>query len=339
MSIYDDRLLWPGTAPPSEGSPDRRPGSVRRTTNVDLVRPEGFTGPLVITGSGRDLVTQLDGQTIAAATATTEVTLDYVGGRLIQSVTADPEPESLDALVGTRVGSGFRRILAELLPGLAASHSLVHLLLDELTPATLISGSTLAREGSIELASAGPMAKMPLDICAGWVTGGAMTAAISETGIPLLGLGPPAPALERGDDPSSWHGMAPLPPRSMRRRRLIDLGPATVGVPDLVAQVRFRDSYWEPDGVETVVHEYGLTLGVNPDTWLVTVAEAAPGPLPAPECPTAAASADRLVGLRVDDLRDLVRVEFTGTSTCTHLNDVFRSLADLAHLWALLPPT
>ncbi len=341
MTTYDDRRLWPGTVPPASGSPDRRPGSVRRTTNVDLVRPEGFTGPLVIAGSGRDLVTLGGGDVAVGAVASSEVVLDYLGGRLIQSaaVAAKPVSVGLDVLVGTRVGSGFRRMLAELMPGLAASHSLTHLLLDELTPGTLISGSALAREGSIKLAGNGPMAKMPLDICAGWVADGAMTVAIAETGIPLLGWGPPAPTLERADDPLSWHEMAPLPARSMRRRRLIDLGPGrdSSGSGDLLAQVRFRDSYWEPDGTETVVHEYGLTLAVDPASWLITAAEAVPGPLPAPECPSAAASADRLIGVRVDDLRDLVRAEFTGTSTCTHLNDVFRSLADLAHLWSLVP--
>lgn len=296
----------------------------------------------MITGSGRDLVTLVGGDVAVGGVAATEVVLDYLGGRLIQSAsgTGDPAAVDLRPLVGARVGSGFRRTLAELMPGLASSNSLTHLLLDELTPATLISGSTLAREGSIKLAGDGPMARMPLDICAGWVADGAMTVAIAETGIPLLGWGPPAPTLERTDDPLSWHDMVALPARSMRRRRLIDLGPSlNAAVPgELMAQVRFRDSYWEPDGTETVVHEYGLTLAVDPATWVITAADAIPGPLPAPECPTAAASADRLLGVQVHDLRDLVRVEFTGTSTCTHLNDVFRSLADLAHLWSLVPP-
>ena len=40
------------------------------------------------------------------------------------------------------------------------------------------------------------------------------------------------------------------------------------------------------------------------------------------------------------DLRDLVRREFHGTSTCTHLNDELRSLGDAHALVALLhlPP-
>ncbi len=336
MTPYDDRRLWPGTVPPAAGSPDRQPGSVRRTTSIDLVRPDGASGPLLVSGAGRDLLTDPNGTGRVAAEAHTEIVMDYVGGRTLQSLVSDPPVAGLEALVGRSVGSGFRRILAEALPDLAGTHAIVHLLLDELTPATLISGSTLVREGSgAVFGTASPGMKMPLDICAGWVSGGAMTVAIAETGIPLLGWGPPAPRLDRADDPQAWHAMATLPPFSMRRRRMIDLAPG----PDdasLLGQVRFRDSYWEADGTETVVHEYGLTFSVDRLAWTITAAEAVPGPLPAPECPSAAASAGRLVGERVDGLRDLVRAEFTGTSTCTHLNDVFRSLADVAHLGSLI---
>ena len=54
--------------------------------------------------------------------------------------------------------------------------------------------------------------------------------------------------------------------------------------------------------------------------------------LPWPECPAAAASASRLGGQPVANLRDVVRQEFTGITTCTHLNDLLRSLADVATL-------
>ncbi len=332
MTIYDDRRLWPGTVPPVPGSPVRRPGSVRRTTNVDIVRPDGFAGPLVLTGRGRDLATSGDADPTVVEVADTELVVDYLGGRLVRSVAASPTVDGLSELVGARAGSGFRRALAERLPDLAASGSLVHLLLDETTPATLISGSALAREGSIQLAADGPGATMPIGICAGWQADGAMEEAIAETGIPLLGWGPPAPSLDVDDDLWAWHEMADLPAGSLRRRRLIDLAPEVDGA--LVAvDVRYRDSYWEADGTETVVHEYGVRATYDPVADRIVAAVATPGPLPAPECPSAAASAGRLVGLPVDELRTIVRDEFTGVTTCTHLNDVFRSLADLPHLW------
>jgi hypothetical protein len=43
-----------------------------------------------------------------------------------------------------------------------------------------------------------------------------------------------------------------------------------------------------------------------------------------------------LDGHAVGELRELVRREFKGTSTCTHLNDLLRSLADLGPLVRLL---
>ena len=56
--------------------------------------------------------------------------------------------------------------------------------------------------------------------------------------------------------------------------------------------------------------------------------------LPWVECPQALGSASRLVGATVDELRAVVRADFVGTSTCTHLNDTLRGLADLPALAA-----
>ncbi len=58
--------------------------------------------------------------------------------------------------------------------------------------------------------------------------------------------------------------------------------------------------------------------------------------LPGPECVNAAASAARVVGVPLTELRSHVRTDFTGTSTCTHLNDALRGLGDVAPLASLL---
>jgi hypothetical protein len=308
---------------------------VRRTTNVDIVRPDGFGGPLVLLGAGRDLRTATDGSTQVVATAGTEVVIDFVGDRVVRSVRADPtdvdlSAGDLDGLVGARAGSGFRRQLAERCPSLVTSGSLVHLLLDEVTPATLISGSSLAREGVIKVAADGDLSRLPFGICAGWQPGGAMEAAIVETGVPLLGWGPPAPSLDAVDDPLAWHAMDDLAPTSLRRRRRIDAWQERAG--EVEVDVRYRDSYWERDGTETVVHEYGLTATVSSATWTFVRAAAVPGPLPAPECPSAALGASDLVGVALAELREVVRDRFVGAPSCTHLNDVYRSLADLPAL-------
>jgi hypothetical protein len=99
----------------------------------------------------------------------------------------------------------------------------------------------------------------------------------------------------------------------------------------------FRDTHVDPDGRETVLHEYSLTASLDPDSLALSGAEARPRVLPWTECPSAAASAQRLDGHRVSELRELVGREFRGTTTCTHLNDLLRSLAVLEGLTALLP--
>ncbi|MBV9661248.1 MAG: hypothetical protein JO337_08840, partial [Acidimicrobiales bacterium] len=61
------RVLWPGDVGPLETTPDRRPGSIRRTMTVDGSRPDGPRGDVVITGRGRDLWTAADGSTVTLA--------------------------------------------------------------------------------------------------------------------------------------------------------------------------------------------------------------------------------------------------------------------------------
>jgi len=60
--------------------------------------------------------------------------------------------------------------------------------------------------------------------------------------------------------------------------------------------------------------------------------DAAVGGLPWVECPTAATSAQRLIGVPADSLRATVRDTFVGPTTCTHLNDTLRSLEDVPAL-------
>jgi hypothetical protein len=51
--------------------------------------------------------------------------------------------------------------------------------------------------------------------------------------------------------------------------------------------------------------------------------------LPWQECPGAIGSATRIQGMTLSAMRDRVRAEFVGISTCTHLNDTLRAIADL----------
>src|ERR1700753_1673514 len=104
------RYLNPHHAPhnPPSGSPGRRPGSVRRTTTVDALRPNELDQRLTLTGRGRDLITRPDGTTEVAATASSHTECAYPGGPVIQSVATEPEVSGLDTLIGRIASTGFR---------------------------------------------------------------------------------------------------------------------------------------------------------------------------------------------------------------------------------------
>ena len=123
-----------------------------------------------------------------------------------------------------------------------------------------------------------------------------------------------------------------LPPTGMRRLRMLD-----IRLGDRIELwAMLRDSHLDDDNVETSVHEYELKAAVAADTMTIEEIEATPHVLPWIECPMAAASAPRLVGQSLSDVASLVRGEFTGVSTCTHLNTLMAGMADAEQLVTLL---
>jgi len=110
----------------------------------------------------------------------------------------------------------------------------------------------------------------------------------------------------------------------MRRRRRIDVYEASAGRVGIDAM--FRDTYVRGDGVETIIHEYTLAAVVDADTGVIVESRATPRVLPWQECPGAVASAERIAGMTLQELHFRVRQELS--STCTHLNDLLRSVAD-----------
>jgi hypothetical protein len=325
------RVLHPrrGTHDPTAGSPARRPGSIRRTTTVDMLRLDDLLGPLTLRGTGREIVTDRGGQVAETDAATLLAHVAFLDGRALTDIETDPEVPELSALLGISVSSGFRGRLEEAAPELRESGSVLHQLLDDLPVATLVSGYVLGAAGVVR---PGHFAKHrpTADLCAGWRTGGTIMVEIERIGMAPVVTGPIAPVLVDDDDPEGWHALEPLPIWGMRRARRLDLWhnpDATIGVDSL-----FRDSCAGADGVETAIHEYTVAATVDPATMTFLDISATPHALPWVECPVAAASAERLVGRPVSDLRSYVRTDFTGISTCTHLNDQLRSLADVAVL-------
>ncbi len=281
-------------------------------------------------GLARDLFTGADGTAAVVATAEMHVVTDYTLGTLVRELTMTPAVDGLDTLIGARAGGGFRKVL-DLQTG-ARRGSLPYLLLDDVPGATLVSGvamTTAADRGDAELEEFRErMRSQPrlqiADLCAGWQADGTLLDNLVDGRPPML-LGPVALPVLDDDDPEAWHQVAPLPGDATRRARRID-----VWRDDLVhADVFFRDSVMSPEGQETVVHEYTVDTTVDPETMTVVACIAVPRVLPWRECPQAIGSAERIVGVRVLDLRPEVRTQLVGPTTCTHLNDVLRGLEDV----------
>ncbi|MEX2292684.1 MAG: DUF2889 domain-containing protein [Acidimicrobiales bacterium] len=291
---------------------------MRRTTSIDQRRREPGK-PQEIVASGRDLLTRADGTVEVVDDVRLQAGVDPMG--VVISLEIDPPVPGLDALLGGHVSRGLRGRVDEALPDHRARATVLHQLLDDFPMAALLSsyGSTREMEDwNIPKETAAGMA----DLCAGWAGDGTMLDALDRTGIFPIPLGPPAPDLISPDDPLAWHDIEPMVPRSIRRRRRLDL---FAGDP-LTMDVHFRDSHLGADGLEDVLHEYTLAVDLDP-ALTVLRSEATVRVLPWPECPGAIASAGRIVGQPVSALRQVVAADFKGTSTCTHLNDVLRSLA------------
>jgi hypothetical protein len=105
----------------------------------------------------------------------------------------------------------------------------------------------------------------------------------------------------------------------------------------LAIDAMFRDSCWDPDGSEVVVHEYQIQGTADPDTGVLLSVAAVPRVLPYVECPLAAANAARMAGTELLSMRSAVLEQLRATDCCTHLNDGLRALAEVPVLEASLP--
>lgn len=338
----EGRYLDPRHGPhePTTGTPPRRPGSVRRTSTVDALRPSELHEGLTLLGRSRDLVTRPDGSTVEAGRAEMEVELAYTGGAVVQSVRTTPEVAGIDALVGKVATTGFRAVIDS--DTAAERGQPVYLLLDEIPVSTLVSGYSIMHatdRGDFDartmasLRPPGPPIHGP-DMCAGFQVGGVIVTS-QEAGRMAVVTGPDATEVLDPDDPIGWHELpGPLGPDAMRRWRRHDLWRDDAGM--LRVETFFRDSHMAPEGLETIIHEYTVSATIDPSTMRVAECEAQPRVLPFVECPQAAESARRLTGMKVLGLRPQVRAELLGPSTCTHLNDTLRELEDVVALAPLL---
>jgi hypothetical protein len=246
--------------------------------------------------------------------------------RVIEDISSETDDGRLERLVGSRVGPGFRSTVGKALPEEVQKASLLHLLLDDWVGAALVSGYAVQHAAimlGIEQTLGPGVADNMAGICAGFASDASLVPyAKRNNTIPSV-HGPIAPPL----DDVGMHSVDPLRAHGMRRFRRLDLLPVDAGSLDFDAH--FRDSHVDGDGVETIVHEYTVEGTVDAATRTITSVAATVRVLPWQECPAAIGSAARVQGMILSELRSRVRGEFVGTSTCTHLNDTLRAIADL----------
>jgi hypothetical protein len=344
-------------------TPPRPPGSIRRTSHIDMSFPAG--GGLRLDGTCRDLATATEMST-TSATTTSEfrdstrssslpdpapasaavhehepLLAPGMGGRRVAQATVSAALAAdytlldlvttggaVDAamLQGLPVRAGFRARLDQAMPA-DGMGSPLFVLLDELPVVALISGYALMYRGQLGHHQSGARDRMT-DVCSGWRADGLMIQSIRATGSMPIPVGPDAPGPETDDetgDPLGWHPLPTLPRGSMRRRRLIDVSRAPHG--GFAVFATFRDTYVGDENVQRVLHEYTLVAAVDAQG-RISSCVATPRVLPWNECPHAAASAERLVGQHPAEIREAMR-GVRGVGTCTHLNDLLRSLGDL----------
>jgi hypothetical protein len=132
------RGLPPTLDDTTRGTPERRPGSVRRTATIDMVWPGGLGTPLHLVGRARDLSTPLRGEPRVIAEARMRVGMGEY--RTITSIEVTPNRDGIAGLVGAVAGSELRSAIDRALPGEREAATPLHVLLDDIAGTSLISG-------------------------------------------------------------------------------------------------------------------------------------------------------------------------------------------------------
>ncbi|MCP4907142.1 MAG: DUF2889 domain-containing protein [bacterium] len=317
------------------GTPDRRPGSVRRTSTIDMVWPDGFGSPMHLVGRSRDLSTPVDGPACVIDEAGMRV--EMAEHRTVSAIEVSPHRDGADGLIGAVGGSELRSAIDRALPRERETASPLHLLLDDIAGTSLVASFALSRSPEIrELMLAnrpGPGAPFGMRkgkiICSGLRPDGWFDTH-QQNGVPPFGSGVvPAGDIEAPQDALAWHAFPSAPDVGMRRHRRIDLW-REGGV--VCVDAFFRDACWEPDGSQSCLHEYTTDAKIDAGDHTLVSLESTPRVLPFPECKWAAPNSQDLIGLPVTEFRTIVQQTLTELRACTHLNDMLRSFAEIPAL-------
>ncbi len=319
---------------PAGPAPVRPPASIRRTSTIDMTWPAGWGSQLRLDGRARDAVTRTPEKApVAVATASTSVGIG--ANRTIADVSADPDSAGLGDLVGCRGGGHLRAALAEFLPHELDAGTLLYLLLDDISGASLIAGFAWSQwtEQWMRADAERPPRPDMEGVCIGFAPGS--SALVEVRSGKMTHRIQAVPPLSNDADPDGWHDLAELPAVSMRRARRIDVWRSPVDG-HIVIDSGFQDSAGTPEHGRVAVHEYVLRATADPDSLTLTSVEPDARILPYRSCPAAVNTASAVVGTALVDLRATVLARLARTNGCTHLNDALRALAEVPVLLAEL---
>jgi len=291
---------------------------------MDMVRPSGTGGLLLLRSSGRDLLTStgggatlLDERELAAT-----VEMDPTGNDgYLRELSVGPAPvDHVDRLIGRRMSGGFRREVSNLIPDDRSNETLLVSLLDMVPIGALLSGYAEMQAGDHTRFS-GSALTAQAGVCAGWRGDGSLMVTIRRTGAVPTPSGAPAPELTLAEDADSWQPVPELAVGDMRRARRLDVSPTEAG---WSVDAMMRDTLMVSDG-EIVLHEWWVSLTTDREM-KVTGVIADPRVLPWTECVSAAATGSQLVGASLADPASGTGLA-RGEVACTHLNDTLRNLS------------
>jgi hypothetical protein len=321
---------------PAGPAPVRPPRSVRRTTSIGVTWRGGFRGEADFLGRARDLFTAADGSSEELAQDWVEVTASP--DRTITAIAASRLIDRVQVLLGTNPATTLRATIRAALADEMAAMTPLHLLLDDLTGASLTSSwawqrvdgnwAETRRAGIPGLGKNGSV----VDVCSGFRTG---SSALLPDGRPSPAeqSSSPVPSLRNPADPDGWHELTEAPGVSHMRARRMDV------TEDVVVRIDigFQDSAVGPDSTQRYgVHEYRVRATASSSDLILLSLDVSPHLLPYPACPGALPFAQRMIGRPLAEFRRQVGKEIRGADGCTHLSDIMRSMADVPALVAAL---
>lgn len=311
-------------------APLRRPGSVRRTSSIDVSWVEGRAGPMRMDGRARDLVTS---HSVAEPVVLAEDSFVawLKADRTITAIEATPARSALTKLVGARGGGGLRQALEEAVPDERRNATPLYLILDDIAGTSLVCGWAWSNwnpnwraegRGMFTEAELAKLYKDRENVCIGFTPGSSAFDEHKDDSSTVV------PELLNPADPQGWHVFTEQKSVGMRRARRIDVWRDEV----IVIDAAFQDSASTPAGGRTAVHEYSLNVTADPTTLQLLSVTATPRVLPHVECVLAPPNLSRLLGTSLFELRQTVTKELRGAAGCTHLNDAMRALAEVPAL-------